>query len=368
MVHRKTIYIFSILTAEAVDKFEAKEQKFMFYPIKKTIQRVGMIKRHHAMRQFILKALFIVLPLLLVLGYIEYRLSMVTVSYSQKKYELETQLDQIEVLALGSSNGYFALNPHFFSKKGFNLAYRAQWPFYDLKFIEKYLNRMPRLKLVIYPVNYFTLGTQASEQADEWRILFYSQYHHFLPPKTGKYAKMNWLFEPRLFSKIALFGERIPYYLRHGSTQINSGEPDEDMTGWLNAGTKPCDLTQNIGFTGATAHNLGVDPRNFKLNLKIISHIVKKLQAKNIDFYILELPELAYYTDHLDPVKTAAMEQSIRDFAKKNHVKFINYLNDKRFTVNDFTDMPDHLNANGAEKISRTIDHDIIIPTFKARA
>lgn len=339
----------------------------MFYPIKKAVKRIGLIKHHHSMRQFLLKAMLIVFPLLLTLGYLEYRLSLVTVSYSQKKYELETQLDQIEVLVLGSSNAYFGLNPHFFSKKGFNLAYRAQWPYYDLKLIEKYLNQMPHLKLVIYPINYFTLGTQAYEQADQWRLFFYSQYHHILPPKAGKYAKMNPLLEPRLFSKIAMFAERIPYYLRHGNTQMNGGEPDEDISGWINAGTKPCDLSQNIGFTGATAHNSVVEPRNFQLNLEIIRQMVKQLQAKNIDFVILELPELPYYTDHLDSVKTAAMEQSISKFAKVNHVKFISYLNDQRFTLNDFTDMPDHLNANGAEKISKIINQDIIADSWISR-
>lgn len=334
----------------------------MFYPIKQAINRIALLKRHHAMRQFLLKAILIVLPLVIVLGYIEYRLSIVSVSYSQKKYELEAQLDQIEVLVLGSSNAYFGVNPHFFSKKGFNLAYRGQWPYYDLKFIEKYLDQMPKLKLVIYPVNYFTLGTKVYQQSEDWRLFFYAQYHHILPPKKGKFVRMNKVLEPRLLSKVALFAEQIPYYLRHGSTQINGGEPDEDMSGWLNAGTKPCDLSQNIGFTGATAHNAVVEPRNFKMNLKTVTSIVKKLQAKHIDFVILELPELSYYTDHLDPDKTAAMEQSITDFARKNKVTFINYLNDKRFTLNDFTDMPDHLNANGAEKITKTINEEIIIP------
>ncbi len=340
----------------------------MLKRLKKIGDRIVYVSTHLPLYQFIFKSFLLLLPCVLCLGYVEYRLSTMSVSYSQKKHELESQLKKIEVLVIGSSNAYYGINPHFFSKKGFNLAYRGQWPYYDWKFIQKYINLMPNLKLVIFSANYFTLGTHPLKHAEDWRIYFYAQYHRILPPQEGTVLGFRHSFDPKLFSKIALFGEKTKYYLENGSTQVDAGEPSEDMTGWFNAGTKPCDLTLNIGSSGAAAHNASVNPSNFQMNLSWVAKIAKKVREKNIKLVILELPESHYYTDNLDPNKTALMEESIQNFAKLNKATFITYLNDARFDLKDYTDMPDHLNAVGAEKISRIIDHDIIVPVMKVSA
>lgn len=324
--------------------------------------RMGVNKDFH---KFLLHAALILIPVGLFLGYIEYKLSQVVVSYSQKKHEVESQLDKIQVLALGSSNSYFGINPHFFSYYGFNFSYRAQWPYYDLKLMEKYLDRMPNLKLVIFSTSYFTFGTRFIESIDNWRLYFYSQYYHILPKDDANFLGYYHPFDPRSISKIALFGERTKYYLHNGTTNINEGEPDEDMTGWLNAGKKPCDLSLNIGQSGSNAHNLAVKVENYEKNLVYIGKLVELLRSRGVDFVFVELPQMPIYRDNVDPVKYAAMEASIKNFSKKYGVQHISYLKDKRFTRADFTDMPDHLNAVGAEKISKTINHDIVVPKMK---
>jgi len=339
----------------------------MLYKIKNTASRLSQICQNIHMHKFIFKCFLLLLPFAIGLGYVEHRLSLMAVSYSQKKHEIESQLDQIQVLVLGSSNGYYGINPHFFSMKGFNLSYRGQWPYYDLKFVEKYLDRMPNLKMVIFSANYFTLGTQPLEAAEDWRIYFYAQYHHILPPtKIGAFLGLHHPLDPKLFSKIALFGERTKEYLLHGTMLVDGGEPGEDMTGWFDSGTKPCDLALNIGPSGAAAHNGSVNPVNFQLNLDLVTNIVTRLKVKNIRFALIELPELSYYTDNLDPAKAALMEEKIKNFSKINQVAFYSYLNDKRFGLEDFTDMPDHLNTTGAEKISKIINQDIIEPVVKS--
>lgn len=333
----------------------------MLYMIRKNLSALkqGIVTKK--LGQFFFKSCLLLLPIILILGYVEYRLSTISVSYSQKKYELESQLEQIEVLILGSSNAYYGINPEFFSTKGFNLAYRAQWPYYDQKFVEKYIHRMPNLKLVLFSVNYFTLGTQPLEAADAWRIHFYAQYHRILPPSQSNPFQLSNRFDPKLYSKIALFAERTKEYLTNGTTSIDGGEPAEGMTGWFNAGTKPCDLSQNIGPSGAAAHNISVNPINFQRNLDLVGKIVAELEKRKVRFVLLELPELPYYTDNLDSAKTKIMQETLKNFSAMHHIEWISYLNDTRFTVDDFTDMPDHLNATGANKISAIINKDIIV-------
>lgn len=309
------------------------------------------------------KLILLFVPVLMGLGFIEYQLSKVPVGYSQKKHKLEHRLDKIEVLVLGSSNAYFGINPNYFSHSGFNFAYRAQWPYYDYKLLEKYLNDMPQLKMVIYPVIYFILGTQLPDIADFWRAYFYEQYYGIPPNKSEKLNLFKRL-DARHFSKIALFGERTKEYLLHG-TNVNEREADEDKLGWFNAGTKPCDLKLNIGPTGAKAHNVTVSISTFTENLVYIENIAKMLKAKNIQLIIVELPQHSVYTKYLDPIKYAAMEKQLHQLATKYQLQYKNYLQDKRFTLQDFTDMPDHLNANGAKKISTIINKEIIVPALK---
>lgn len=336
--------------------------------VKKIISRFWNIAHNTKLWKFIFKLVLLLLPVLLFLFYVESQLAHVAISYKQKRHELEHQIDKIEVLVLGSSNAYFGVNPHYFSYKGFNLAYRAQWPYYDLRLVEKYIDRMPNLKLVIFSVNYFTFGTQLVDIADNWRIYFYAQYYKILPHKKGLFLGLYHPLDPRNYSKIALFGERARDYFLHGTTDLSQGEAAEDQTGWFNAGTQPCDLTKKIGESASNAHNLSIDVMHFNENLHYMSLLVNLLRAKNIEFVLVELPEMHCYTDGLDPAKYGLMEKKLSEFAKKHQIKYLNYTHAARFGVNEFTDMPDHLNALGAKKISKIIDQDIIIPAFQPRS
>ena len=56
-----------------------------------------------------------------------------------KRMTLERVLPDVEVLVLGSSLGYFGINPAQFTHKGYNAAYRAQSYYYDLQILKKYI-------------------------------------------------------------------------------------------------------------------------------------------------------------------------------------------------------------------------------------
>jgi hypothetical protein len=320
-------------------------------------------------RKFILKALILTIPLLLGLAFIEYRLSLVAVAYNQKKFELEKQLDQIQVLVLGSSNAHFGINPNQFSYKGFNLSDSAQWPYYDLQLTKKYLHRMPNLKLVIFSISYYTFGTdEALDKTNDWRLYAYMHYYGILPHEHNAPLGLYHPLDPRLFSKIALYGGHINYYLTEGKTDMTKGVIEDDGSGWVDAGVKPCNLDLNIGYSAALGHNASVNPVKFDENLEHISELVELLRHKHIQFVIVELPQHAVYTDHLDAEKLRLMENKIKIFAEKYHVQHVNYLHDKNFTIADYTDMPDHLNKLGANKISKMIDQEIIVPKMKSLA
>jgi hypothetical protein len=57
----------------------------------------------------------------------------------------------------------------------------------------------------------------------------------------------------------------------------------------------------------------------------------------------------------------ALTNQKLTEFAVRHHIKFLNFTGDARFSSNDFTwEMPDHLNARGAAKLSKILDEEVI--------
>lgn len=239
--------------------------------LKRTYSRLILIIQNKQLQKFVLKSLLFSLPILGGLGYVEYRLSQVAVGYNQKKNELEKQLDKIQVLVLGSSNAHFGINPHQFSYKGFNLSDSAQWPYYDLQLTKKYLNRMPNLKLVIFSISFFTFGTdEALDKTNDWRLYAYTQYYGILPHQHNAFLGLYHPFDPRMFSKIALYGGHISYYLTQGKTDIMKGVVEDDGTGWVDAGDKPCNLSLNIGLSAGLSHSASIIPSKFDENLEHI--------------------------------------------------------------------------------------------------
>jgi hypothetical protein len=328
--------------------------------------RIIKVIHNKQFKKFIIKCLLLALPIVIALIWVEYRLTQVAVGYNQKKYELEKQLSQIKVLVLGSSNAHFGINPHQFSYKGFNLSESAQWPYYDLQLTKKYLARMPNLKLILFSISYYTFGTDESmDKTGDWRLYAYMHYFGILPHEHGAFLGLYHPFDPRLFSMIALYGGHINYLLTQGKTDITKGVVEDDGTGWVDAGIKPCNLSLNIGLSAALGHNAAINPIKFDQNLKHIGELVKLLRTKNIKFVLVELPQHPVYTDHLDLEKYGLMEKKINHFASKYHIKHVNYLHHPDFKQADYTDMPDHLNKLGANKISKIIDRQIIIPELQ---
>ena len=115
-------------------------------------------------------------PLLILLGYTEYRLAQVPNSYNTKRRLLESKIEQIEIISLGSSHAYRGINPNFWEVLGFNLANSNQSLYYDYRLMSKYVDKMKNLKLVIVPVSYFSLETQLGETIEDWRSFYYFRF------------------------------------------------------------------------------------------------------------------------------------------------------------------------------------------------
>ena len=176
------------------------------------------------MLRFILKLVMFLFPLIAIIGFTEYQLRAIPNDIKVRREILEKRLDSWEVIILGSSHGRSSINPNLLSSKTLNLACSSQDIFYDTNILLKYLPQLPKLKLVILPISYFSLETRLSDATESWRC---AMYHHVygLPNERG-----NW-FDSRNSSYIGAYGiNDTKQYLQQGFNVDLAGVVDD--LGW----------------------------------------------------------------------------------------------------------------------------------------
>jgi hypothetical protein len=300
-----------------------------------------------------------------VLGYFEFRLSLLNTVYFYKRIALESNINKIEVLVDGSSNTFYGVNSDQFSRHGFNLAFPGHGMFYDAQMIRKYSERMPALRRVVLTVNFFTLGTADAEFTQGWRAFFDRQYFGLpINGAEGAVGALKFWFEPRNFSKIALYGNAL-------TTQaIQDYKAPVDVvaspSGWFDAGTVSVDPSLRLGPEAARAHSLGTSEKNYVPNLQYWDDLIVELKRRKIAVAIVQLPTDKSYREFLDPKKVAAMKVALDQFAKRHDIRYIDYSNDPRFSSKDFSwELIDHINATGANKFGRILDEEVIRPELR---
>ena len=316
------------------------------------------------MKRFLCRFLMVFFPFFVLLGYLEIKLSRMDTHYLSKRVAIEKQLDAIEILVLGSSNAYFDFNPAYFSHVGYNMALNLQSPFYDYKLFEKYVDRMPKLKVVVLPAIYIQMGTELPKGSQNWRMYFYRQYFHIPLESNGDRASyFSDILEPKTFSKVALYGGSAYHYYLHNFKDRVDYDPEEN--GWYNSQTfEHAKLENRNGEISAEAHNKSVDIELFAKNLEYWQRIANIAQAKNIKIVVARLPAHETYFTHLDPVKESKFVDAITQFAERNHARFVDYTRDKRFELDDYTYMTDHMNPQGAAKFSSAFDREVLQSMF----
>lgn len=312
--------------------------------------------------KFTLRIIAVCFPAIIFLAWVELGLNHIDSVYKLKPKYFESQASDIEVLILGSSNAYFDFNPAYFSCSGYNFAINAQSPYYDLKIIEKYIDRMPKLKLVILPAIFYTLGTNLAETSNSWRTFFYSIYMGFPIETTNLefHQKLKRIIDARNFSKIALFGDNTYSYIqKRFSEKVDIFISEKN--GWYDSTNIPGPNYENTGGKeAAEAHSVSASKQFVDMNLQYWIKLIELLEKKGVSVAVVRAPEDKSYYSNLDKDKVEYVNLRLKDLSKKYNVEFLDYSADPNFSLADFTVMPDHMNPIGSKKFSKIINQDLI--------
>jgi hypothetical protein len=305
------------------------------------------------MKKFIIKTIFISLPILFSVLFMEILLRNMPNDYKFKKEYLDKNASEIETMILGSSHSFYGFNPVYFKTKTFNASHVSQSLKYDFEIIKKYQSDLKKLRTIVLPISYFTLFWQLEAGRESWRVKNYILYYGLETSNT--YTDYSEVLSNKINPNI----KRLSSYYLKGNSAISC-----TSLGWGKAykSINARDLIET-GKTTALRHSNDINDIKYENilrdNEQTLNSIIAWCKNRNIRIVLLTTPAFKSYRQNLNKTQlnvTIEIAKKI-DLYNKNCI-YLNLLNDTSFVAKDFYDA-DHLSEIGAEKLSKLINENI---------
>lgn len=291
-----------------------------------------------------------VLPLLLLLGGLEYLQWQLPNNYTHKRKHLEAGLSEWETLVLGSSHSYLGVDPDYLPGRAYNFAYTAQTLYFDQFLLGKYIADMPALERVILPISYSSLGSESYRNPGIYdKTYHYAQFY-------GSAAFTDW-WDISRYSRVALFTVKrsvdrsISYYTTDDS--LLECRPD----GFYDLAFQR-DLDQN-GKESGTFHNQYFDEALIGTNLDYVNRIVELCKTHGVQLYLISTPIWPTYLEHIEWDRLALSIGKIDSVSQTHQIPYWNDIKNARFEAADFYDA-NHLSAQGAMTYTQMLQQRIL--------
>ena len=279
-----------------------------------------------------------------------------------KRRLLEAAAPKVEVLTLGASHAHEGILPLLVTPETFNLGAVSQSLYYDAELLRTYAPRLPKLRLVVLPISYFTPEYELDHSIESWRTYYYHRYHG-IPHHDGRNGT-----HLRNFSDWFLYGRDI------GLAAVRGQKPgsirSEYDTGGGRLDTRPLgervlhpgpDHVRTSAPVAFGRHDKMMSPEFFPANKARLGALLGWLQARGISVVFVTLPVSPGYLALERPGSRERTRAALDGFRRKFGVAWHDYSGDPRFIEDDFWDA-DHLNFQGADKFSRLLGDEVVKP------
>lgn len=298
------------------------------------------------MRNFLIKTSVFIIPVLALLMIIEFQLSQIPNEYTRKIHCFETNLNEIQILILGSSHSLRAINPHYIhSGKAYNLSMISQPLQIDLQLFRKYRNRLKSIEVLVIPISYFSLSKKLDEGEIMLRLPYYEKYYDldmsvYVPWKSLDYHSS--LYQEGLKKAI----QRIIKY-RTGRIHIQT-----DCSGWMGQ-AKSIDDFQGNAVEAVKRHEDG--SLDFSANVLLIREALTWCESNGVKVIFINTPKTNAYNHFLNSTKVQKINETINSLASHYNEVYWDQSSSKSYSLEDFSNA-DHLNEKGALKYTKSLD------------
>lgn len=300
------------------------------------------------MKKLLLKLTLLFIPFFLLGAWVELNIRSMDNSYSFKKRAIESNLDSLQILILGSSHGNRDIDPSYLSLDAINMANVSQSLYYDKRIYYQYKKLLPNLRYVIIPISYFSLNYSLDDSAEHWRVNFYEHVWGWKPEKKSN------LWDSRRYSYYLLYGSKK-------STQFVLHKFKDDLVkGYKSDGAlleyfPVKDLSYRAALKRIRLHNKEMNNDNFVCNINYLKAIIKDAKSRNVRVILITLPVHPRYYQFMDKARYSQMQNAIRQLQNEYAVPYYNWIQDATLSNSDFNDI-DHLNPKGAQVISKRLN------------
>lgn len=300
------------------------------------------------------KIIYILIPVIILIILFEAKARSLQNEFVVKKSLLEKDIENIDVLILGSSHAYYSINPEAISRKSFNLAANSQDLYYDYMLFEKYKAKLKNLKCIILSVSYFSLWYDLNEAPENWRKYFYRDIFG-INSKSG--LSISEIVDAKSYSlaffyrfENVLLGTINPKLFYFGN-QMNSSGWNIDTDYSLIDSTEISILKgkERVDFTNSL-----VNKDNYDGNVKLIRELIKYSNDNNIKMVFVTTPVSYPYILYMDKNHYDDFQKKVNVFVNNKNVIYLNYFFDKRFLIKDYVDY-DHLRKKSALRFSEIL-------------
>jgi len=305
------------------------------------------------MKKLCVKLSYLIIPIAIWLISIELVCRTQT-SFGIKKHFLDTNLNSIEVLILGSSHNQNAINPEFLSKKTSNLAFGGQPVSIDYYLLDKYIDKMPHLNTVfleLSPHSFYRDLIPSAYNGHIYSILYNISYN------TEAVSYKNYslvLSDYEYFSSI--FNSYCKTYKHNSVPIINKfGFTKIDIDGRFSSLKYD---TAKINKTFVMGHRF-TDISLLNSNKLFLRNSIIRCQRKGIKVILITPPLYTTYMNQIPSDAKKEVASFTHEIVTEFGIKYFDYSCDKRFNIYDFKN-DDHLNSNGAKKFCKIINDEIL--------
>ena len=304
------------------------------------------------MKRFLYKLLLFSMPVLLAWGLLELFYRHTPNNYTVKNESLKTRANKIEILLFGDSHCLYGLNPKYFSAPAFNLSNVSQTIYFDKLLFDKQVDHLPKLKQVVFCIEYTNLSQKDNTGEDDWRKFHYQRYMDLKVPSIEPYDPRN--FSVTLTQTPSKTRDLLKRYFKTATIT------DCDSNGW-GTNYRKADRIIPASIAQRRAKMQEDGSIDFRQNSQRLQQIIDQCKKKNIQVLIVSMPQTTVYEKYLNPNKLTAIINTCKQFEVNNpdNVCYLNLFHDQRFYDDDFFDA-DHLNDAGAVKASKIVSKYLI--------
>jgi hypothetical protein len=293
------------------------------------------------MKQYLRRASLFLLPLLVVMALTELALRRIPNDYRYTHDLLTQRGESIELLILGNSHGYNGIDPRGFRSRAYNAANISQDHRRDLAIAKQCIGHLPKLRSIIIPVSYASIGASIEHGREPWRVKNYV-IHMDMPEQASRLDHRFELLNNRKPVLLAMLRD----YLIHGLDNRDCG----DFGGAFNRPKPGLDFLADAKKT-ADRHTCS-DQERILRNLSHLEALIALAAAHDARVHLFFPPMHPAYLKAADDRQLQLARAIGRDLAHRHgQVSYHDLSDDPRFLEVDFSNS-DHLSAAGNRKLT----------------